>query len=84
MRKIIAQSSDLEAMTQLLAEMEDIHVREELDKGLESLAKDVARVELLTLLSGPNDLRNCYFNIQAGTGGADACDWAQMLLRWPR
>ena len=33
------------------------------------------------MLSGPNDHRNCYFTIQAGTGGDDACDWAQMLLR---
>ncbi|MEK7730714.1 MAG: PCRF domain-containing protein, partial [Planctomycetota bacterium] len=81
MRKVLAKSADLEAMTQLLAEADDAHVREELDNGLETLAKEVARVELLTLLSGPNDLRNCYFNIQAGTGGADACDWAQMLLR---
>jgi len=81
MRGIIAQSGDLEAMTQLLAEAEDDHVREELDQGLGALAKEVARVELLMLLSGPNDIRNCYFNIQAGTGGADACDWAQMLLR---
>jgi peptide chain release factor 2 len=81
MRKIIAQSADLEAMTQLLAEADDAHVRAELDEGLGTLATEVARVELLMLLSRPNDLRNCYFNIQAGTGGADACDWAQMLLR---
>ncbi len=81
MRGIIAHSGDLEAMTQLLAEAEDDHVREELEEGLGELAKEVARVELLMLLSGPNDSRNCYFNIQAGTGGADACDWAQMLLR---
>ncbi len=80
-RKVLAQSEDLEAMTQLLAEADDAHVRAELEQGLEQLTRDVGRVELLALLSGPNDLRNCYFNIQAGTGGADACDWAQMLLR---
>ncbi len=34
-----------------------------------------------TLLSGPNDTRPCYFSIQAGAGGVDACDFAEMLLR---
>ncbi len=80
-RKVIAASEDLGAMAELLEEGEDAHIRAELEEGLEALSKDVAHVELLTLLSGPNDERNCYFNIQAGTGGADACDWAEMLLR---
>jgi len=80
-RQIIAASGQLGAMAELLAEGDDAHIRAELDEGLTALSTEVARVELLTLLSGPNDGRNCYFNIQAGTGGADACDWAQMLLR---
>jgi peptide chain release factor 2 len=35
----------------------------------------------MALLSGPNDDRDCYFSIQAGAGGTEACDWAEMLLR---
>ncbi len=80
-RKLTTRFEDLEAMAQLLEEAEDEHVRAELDEGVEGLSTEVGRVELLTLLSGPNDERNCYFNIQAGTGGADACDWAEMLFR---
>jgi len=80
-RKIIVQSDDLTAMQQLLAEGDDEHARAEMLEGLEALQTEVDRVELLALLSGPNDGRNCYFNIQAGTGGADAQDWAQMLFR---
>lgn len=77
----IAKADDLGAMIELLAEGEDREVREELDRGLGELSNEVNRVELLTLLSGPKDDQDCYFNIQAGTGGADACDWAEMLLR---
>ena len=33
------------------------------------------------MLSGPQDASNAYLRIQAGTGGTEACDWAQMLLR---
>ncbi|MCH8966116.1 MAG: peptide chain release factor 2 [Planctomycetes bacterium] len=80
-RKVLDESDELAAMLELLAETDDAEVRAELDRGLEALCANVNRVELLTLLCGPDDARNCFFNIQAGTGGADACDWAQMLLR---
>jgi peptide chain release factor 2 len=33
------------------------------------------------MLSGSQDASNAYLRIQAGTGGTEACDWAQMLLR---
>ena len=80
-RAATADTEDLEAMLELLADERDASVEAELDAGLDSLIEGVNHVELLTLLSGQNDARNCYFNIQAGTGGADACDWAQMMLR---
>ncbi len=80
-RGALSTADDLAAMIDLLSEGEDPEVRAELDEGLTKLSQDVNRVELLTLLSGPNADRNCYFNIQAGAGGADACDWAEMLLR---
>lgn len=75
------QMEDLGAMIELLAEGDDPEVRGELLRGLHRATQAVDRIEMLTLLSGENDARNCFFNIQAGTGGADACDWAQMLLR---
>jgi peptide chain release factor 2 len=34
-----------------------------------------------SMLSGSQDASNAYLRIQAGTGGTEACDWAQMLLR---
>jgi peptide chain release factor 2 len=80
-RGVIVHSEELQTMIELLDETEDADVRHELETGLEKLSAEVNRIELLTLLSGPNDHRNCYFNIQAGTGGDDACDWAEMLLR---
>ena len=80
-RKIGALHEELAAMVDLLGEGHDEQLVTELAAGVGTLATDVDRVEVLTLLGGPNDARNCYFNIQAGTGGADACDWAQMLLR---
>ncbi len=80
-RKAAAEVGDLGAMIELLSEGEDPEARAELETGLDGLSKEVNRLELFTFLCGPNDDSNCYFNIQAGTGGADACDWAEMLLR---
>src|SRR5262249_7821970 len=37
--------------------------------------------ETRAILSGPQDASNAYLRIQAGTGGTEACDWAQMLMR---
>ncbi len=81
MQDLIARRDDVEVMLELLDAEEDEATHAELDSDLADLARRVNRVETLTLLSGPNDARDCYFNIQAGTGGADACDWAEILLR---
>jgi len=54
---------------------------EELKKAVGKLATDVEETETETLLSGPNDGRDAIVTINAGAGGTDAQDWAEMLLR---
>ena len=53
----------------------------EADELLFGLEKAMGKVELLSLLSGKHDHRNCYFNISAGDGGTEANDWAEILDR---
>jgi peptide chain release factor 2 len=52
----------------------------------EDLEKEIEQVEIRCLLNGPFDIRSAVITIQAGAGGTDAQDWAQMLermyLRW--
>lgn len=76
---LLARSEDAEVLLELVSE--DSDARGEVDEALVQLAKKTDQVELLTLLAGKNDHRNCFFSIQAGAGGADACDFAEMLLR---
>ena len=58
----------------------------ELKTTIATLTKDVEESETQTLLGGENDARNAIVSINAGAGGTDAQDWAQMLermyLRW--
>lgn len=68
---------------QVLAELseEDAELERELETELGSLEKALGDFELRAMLSGPQDASNAYLKIQAGTGGTEACDWAQMLMR---
>jgi len=56
------------------------HLRE-LETDASRFATNLDALELRVLLSGPHDHRNCILSINAGAGGTEACDWANMLLR---
>ncbi len=59
----------------------DLEILQEAQVGLDQLRKDLDRWELERLLSGPYDKEGVVLSINAGAGGTDAQDWAQMLLR---
>jgi peptide chain release factor 2 len=48
---------------------------------VERLEKDVAALEFRRMFSNPLDANNCFIDIQAGSGGTEAQDWASMLER---
>lgn len=56
-------------------------VQKEADSELAAIQREVDRFELTVLLTGPHDGRNCILSIQAGAGGTEAQDWAEMLSR---
>jgi peptide chain release factor 2 len=78
---LLAEIDDVKAMYELASEAEDQDLLAEADQTLAKLETKGARVELQALLDGPNDPRDCFFTIQAGAGGTEAQDWAEMLLR---
>jgi len=51
------------------------------DGDLENVAKSVEDLEFRRMFSNPMDPNNCFLNIQAGSGGTEAQDWALMLER---
>jgi peptide chain release factor 2 len=48
---------------------------------VDKLAKDVAALEFRRMFSNPLDPNNCFVDIQSGSGGTEAQDWASMLER---
>jgi peptide chain release factor 2 len=51
------------------------------EKDLKSVAAEIDRLELQSWLNGPQDKNGCILSINAGAGGTESCDWADMLFR---
>jgi peptide chain release factor 2 len=58
-----------------------VQIETELGHDLEAFFKELEALELKLFLNGPHDKKNCIFSINAGAGGTESCDWANMLLR---
>ncbi|MGD0744853.1 MAG: peptide chain release factor 2 [Verrucomicrobiota bacterium] len=56
-------------------------VQQELERDVVKFLKDLDALELKVFLSGPHDRKNCILSINAGAGGTEAQDWAEMLSR---
>ncbi|MBF0864990.1 MAG: peptide chain release factor 2 [Gluconobacter potus] len=76
--------SEVEGTLELveLAEMEgDESLVQDAVQTLRAIAEDVRKREIESLLSGEADSNDCYVEVNAGAGGTEAQDWAEMLLR---
>ena len=69
------------AIDELLAEESDPELDRELTVSLGGLEADVDKLELAALLSGTYDASDAIATINAGAGGTESQDWAEMLLR---
>ncbi len=56
-------------------------IEKELEGDLARFFKELESLELRVFLNGPHDKSNCIFSINAGAGGTEAQDWAEMLSR---
>ena len=72
---------NIEAGVELAREFDDAESAREAVAEFLSLQEDIDSFELVTLLDKPSDPNNAYLSIQAGAGGTEAFDWAQMLQR---
>lgn len=79
--KLEGRVADIEEGIALAKEFDDSDLAREAIQNSKSLEADIRSYELLTLLDQPGDNTACFLVIQAGAGGTEACDWAQMLHR---
>jgi len=76
-----ATLEDAKAVLELLELEADTALLTEAETNLTQLSHELDRWELEQLLSGPYDAKGAVLTINAGAGGTDAQDWAEMLLR---
>ena len=73
--------SDVEGFIDLLQVEDDEELLKSLNLELDTLAHDVHKLYIATLINGEYDSNNAIIKIHSGAGGTEACDWVNMLYR---
>ena len=68
-------------LLELAADETDEEVKNEVEGNLAALIKEVEDAEFRHMLQGEHDINSAFVSINAGAGGTEAQDWAEMLLR---
>ncbi len=72
---------DAAELVEMAREEEDQDTLDSVEHDLEALEVKVAKLEFQRMFSGEHDSNNAFVDIQSGSGGTEAQDWAEMLLR---
>ena len=73
--------ADCRELLQLAEDEDDEDLFNEVNVELQGLGAKLEALEFRRMFSGKMDLNNAFVDIQAGSGGTEAQDWAEMLLR---
>ncbi len=79
--KVLAGIKEINELYQLAQEDEDLATLEILANDFKALSKTVATLEFQKMFNRKTDKSNAFLDIQAGSGGTEAQDWAEMLMR---
>ncbi|MEJ6612397.1 MAG: peptide chain release factor 2 [Porticoccus sp.] len=73
--------SDAWEFLEIAFEEKDADAIQSIESELAVLSDQLAKLEFRRMFSGPMDQNNAYLDIQSGSGGTEAQDWAEMVLR---
>ena len=73
--------ADCRELIDMAVEEQDHDSLQEVVREIESLDEDLAKLEFRRMFSGEMDTNNAFLTIQSGSGGTEAQDWAEMVLR---
>ncbi|WP_386693651.1 peptide chain release factor 2 [Lonepinella sp. MS14435] len=80
-KKLDQGLEDVDGLLELAIEGEDEQTFNEAVAELDELEQQLAKLEFQRMFSGQHDACDCYVDLQAGSGGTEAQDWTEMLLR---
>jgi peptide chain release factor 2 len=79
--RVTSGIGDARELLELAAAEEDHGAVTEIGADAKAIEADIARLEFRRMFSGEMDASNAFLDIQSGSGGTEAQDWADMLLR---
>jgi peptide chain release factor 2 len=80
-REVFEGIRDTGELLEMAVEEDDADTLASVETDLKALQKSIEALEFQRMFSGEMDDRPCFIDIQAGSGGTEAQDWAEMLLR---
>jgi peptide chain release factor 2 len=81
LKALVQGAEELEILIEFAEEDDSDENLDEIQRQIERIEVDLEQVELKAMMGEPEDTCGAYVQIQAGEGGTDAADWAEMLLR---
>ncbi len=81
MQSLLQHLRDTQELYELAAAENDTDTLNAISNDAEALTKQIGDLEFRRMFSGEMDANNAYMDIQSGSGGTEAQDWANMLLR---
>jgi len=81
MDELATKVADSAEMLELALGENDAELLAAVDADLDQALAAVEKLEFQRMFSGPHDAADCFVDIQAGAGGTEAQDWAEMILR---
>lgn len=80
-QSLVSQQEDLQTLWELANEEQDEDLEPEIEQVSHALQKELEKLEIQVLFSGPYDDHDCILTLHAGAGGTEAQDWTDMLYR---
>ncbi|WWO98945.1 MAG: peptide chain release factor 2 [Candidatus Dasytiphilus stammeri] len=80
--QLLVEIKDLSNLLEILEDdLKDHEITNQITRDLNLLEQKIVELEWSNMFCKEHDYANCYLDIQAGSGGTEAQDWANMLIR---
>ena len=81
LKRMVSGLDEARELVEMAQREQDASLLQAVGSDLQELEEGLAKIEFRRMFSGENDADNAFVDIQSGSGGTEAQDWANMLLR---
>ncbi len=78
---LVTGLNDARELLKMASAESDLEILDEVGLEVKTLEEELSKLEFRRMFSGERDVNNAFLDVQSGSGGTEAQDWAEMLLR---